>query len=155
MLKITPRIIFTSFLPFFSLPFIFLQGALQGFLPDLIICVAPHHGFTAPPSSLPVSAHTCPPKKGLKPTFQYLSSDRGKKGGCLLPFSVSGTWIYTILLIFVCSEHCVAVTHPLAPPVSSPSAVSKGTGFPAQRPRGHIQNWAEKEAELKINVSAS
>lgn len=48
-----------------------------------------------------------------------------------------------------------AATHPLAAPVSSHCAVSKRRGFPAQCPWGRIQKWAEKEAELKINVSAS
>lgn len=48
-----------------------------------------------------------------------------------------------------------AATHPLAAPEPSHCAVSKRRGFPAQRPRGRSQKWAEKEAELKINVSAS
>lgn len=64
--------------------------------------------------------------------------------------------MHVMLLFFKFAvEVARAATHPLAAPVSFHCAVSKHRGFPAQHPRGRIQKWAEKEAELKINVSAS
>lgn len=80
----------------------------------------------------------------------------GWAGGLPPPFAVSGAGIHMILLFFKFAVEVVhAATHPLAALASSHCAVSKHRGFPAQRPRGRIQNWAKKEAELKINVSAS
>ena len=86
------------------------------------------------------------------PPVPELPQGRGLGWGLPLPFAGAG--VPQILFFFRFAAEVVrAATRPLAAPVSSRRAVSKRRGFPAQRPRGRVQKWAEKEAELKINVS--